>query len=89
MPIARRKTTDVFSAIEATLRPYVGATMASTAAVAQAQRLGLAGPHLDDEQVGQLLRKLTLGLMILLGEARTKSVVAAMQESIDSLEVAP
>ena len=89
MPTARRKTSDVFVAIEETLRPYVGASMASTAAAAQAQRLGIDGPHIDEQQVSMLLGKLGLGLMVLLGEVRTKAVVAAMRQSIDGLEASP
>ncbi len=79
----------MFAAIEAALRPYVGAGMASTAAAAQAKRLGIDGADLDEEQVGQLLGKLTLGLVILVGEARTQSVVGAIREAIDGLEVIP
>jgi hypothetical protein len=84
----RKKTADVFAAIETALRPYVGATMASTAAVAQAQRLGLDGAALDETQVALLLQKLTLGLVIFLGETKTKSVVGLMRQAIDELEEA-
>ena len=87
--MARRQTSEVFAAIETALRPYVGATMARTAAAAHAERLGLGGPHLDDEQVGRLLGKLALGLMILIGEARTKSLVASISQAIEALEVLP
>jgi hypothetical protein len=89
VPTARRQASEVFAAIETALRPYVGATMARTAAAAHAQRLGLGGPHLDDEQVGKLLGKLALGLMILVGEERTQSVVASMRRAIEGLEVLP
>jgi len=85
---ARKKTTDVFAAIETALRPYVGSTMASTAAAAQAKRLGLDGPALDGDQVALLLGKLTLGLVIFLGEAKTESVVGLMRQAIDGLEEA-
>jgi hypothetical protein len=77
------------AAIESALVPYVGGTMASTAAVAHCQRLGFDGPRLDAGQIGQLLGKLSSGLVILIGEAKTRSVVGSIQSAIDALEDAP
>lgn len=82
----RKDSAAVFAAIEAALRPYVGSTMASTAAVAHCHRLGIAGPVLDRNQIGQLLGKLSMGLVILLGETKTQSVVGSIQQAIDALE---
>jgi hypothetical protein len=44
---------------------------------------------LDSQQIGQLLGKLTLGLVIFLGEAKTKAVIEATRLAIDALEGVP
>jgi len=85
----RKNTAAVFAAIQGALTPFVGATMASTAAAAHCQRLGFDGPVLDRQQIGQLLGKLTLGLVILLGEAKTNAVIGATRRAIDALEEVP
>ena len=85
----RKQRAAVFATIESALLPYVGRTMASTAAAAHCGRLGIDGPVLDRNQIGQLLGKLSLGLVILLGETKTQSVVGSIQRSIDALEDAP
>jgi len=85
----RKQRAAVFAAIESALLPYVGRTMASTAAAAHCRRLGIDGPGLDRDQIGKLLGKLSMGLVILLGEAKTKSVVGSIQQAIDALEDAP
>jgi hypothetical protein len=78
----------VFAAIQEALTPYIGATMASTAAAAHCQRLGFDGPALDGHQIGQLLGKVALGLVIFLGEAKTSAVIATIRGAIDALEEA-
>ncbi|HEV8628855.1 MAG TPA: hypothetical protein VGV61_00960 [Thermoanaerobaculia bacterium] len=85
----RKDSAAVFAVIESVLLPYVGRTMASTAAAAHCRRLGIEGARFDGSQIGQLLGKLSMGLVILLGEAKTRSVVSSIQSAIDALEDAP
>jgi len=81
----RRNTGDVLEAIKRVLTPYVGKLMASTAAAAHCQELGLQGLELNQDQIEALLKKLGLGLIVFIGKDKAASVVAAMRSEIENL----
>jgi hypothetical protein len=82
----RRNKGEVLEAIHASLSPYVGRLMASTAAVAHCRALGIDGEQIDGRQLEQLLEKLKLGLVIFVGKEKTDAVIAAIQRAVDALE---
>ncbi len=66
------------------LSPYVGATMAEASARAQCQKLGLAGPTLDKEQIAALITKLGSGLTVFVGRQKSQAVVEEMRTALDT-----
>jgi hypothetical protein len=85
----RRNTGDVLEVIQASLSPYVGRLMASTAAAAHCRTLGIDGDRIDGGQLDQLLEKLTLGLVIFVGKDKTDAVIASIRRALESLGEAP
>jgi hypothetical protein len=85
----RRNTGEVLEVIQASLSPYVGRLMASTAAAAHCRTLGIDGDRIDGVQIDQLLEKLTLGLVIFVGKDKTDAVIASIRRALESLGEAP
>lgn len=84
-----RNTGEVLEVIQATLSPYVGRLMASTAAAAHCRTLGIHGDRIDGGQIDQLLEKLKLGLVIFVGKDKTDAVIASIRRAIETLGEAP
>lgn len=84
-----RNTGEVLEVIQASLSPYVGRLMASTAAVAHCRTLGIDGEQIDGAQIDQLLEKLKLGLVIFVGKDKTDSVIASIRRALEALGDAP
>lgn len=85
----RRNTGEVLEVIHASLSPYVGRLMASTAAVAHCRTLGIDGELIDAGQIDALLEKLGLGLIIFVGKEKADAVIASARRAIDALGVEP
>ena len=85
----RRNTGEVLEVIQASLSPYVGRLMASTAAAAHCRTLGIDGELIDGGQIDQLLEKLKLGLVIFVGKDKTDTVIASIRRAVDALGDTP
>ena len=85
----RRNTGEVLEVIHASLSPYVGRLMASTAAVAHCRTLGIDGELIEQGQIDALLEKLGLGLIIFVGKEKADAVIASARRAIDALGVEP
>lgn len=84
-----RNTGEVLEVIQASLSPYVGRLMASTAAAAHCRTLGIDGERIDGNQITQLLEKLKLGLVIFVGKDKSETVIASIQRAVEALEDTP
>jgi hypothetical protein len=84
-----RNTGEVLEVIQASLSPYVGRLMASTAAVAHCRTLGIDGDQIDGDQIDQLLEKLKLGLVIFVGKDKTDAVIASIRRALEALGDVP
>ena len=85
----RRNTGEVLEVIQASLSPYVGRLMASTAAAAHCRTLGIDGDWIDGAQLDQLLEKLKLGLIIFVGKDKTDAVIASIRRAVEALGDVP
>lgn len=81
----RRNTGEVLEVIQASLSPYVGRLMASTAAVAHCRTLGIAGDRIEGPELDQLLEKLKLGLVIFVGKDKTDSLISSIRRAVELL----
>ena len=61
--------------------PYVGETMARSAAAAHCQKLGIAG-DVGGEQLDALIGRIGSGLNIFLGRDKSARVVAELREAL-------
>jgi len=64
------------------LAPYIGETMARSAAQAQCQKLGVEGGSLNPEQLETLLGKLGSGLNIFLGRDKSALVMNDVRRAL-------
>ena len=64
------------------MAPYIGDTMARSAAEAHCRRLGVAGESLDPEHLESLLGRLGSGLNIFLGREKSASVIAEVRQAL-------
>ena len=62
--------------------PYIGETMARSAADAHCQKLGISGGQISPEQLEALLAKLGGGLNIFLGRDKSKSVIEEVRSAL-------
>jgi hypothetical protein len=78
------KTKDALDTIIAVLSPYLGETMARSAARAHCEKLGIVvdGADITREQFDALLRKLTQGLNIFIGREKAAAVVGEIQAAV-------
>ena len=63
--------------------PYVGETMARSAAAAHCQKLGIAG-EVGGEQLDALVARLGSGLNIFLGRDKSARVVAELRQALQA-----
>jgi hypothetical protein len=64
------------------LAPYIGDTMARSAADAHCQKLGIAAGDLGPEQLDVLLAKIGSGLNIFLGRDKSAAVVGEVRRAL-------
>jgi hypothetical protein len=76
------KTDDVLAELARVLSPYVGTTMAEASTRAQCQKLGLAGPTLEKDQIASLIAKLGSGLAVFVGRQKSQAVVEEMRQAL-------
>jgi hypothetical protein len=62
--------------------PYIGETMARSAAEAHCQKLGLTGDRVTAEQLDALLGKLGAGLNIFVGRERSAEVMSDVRRAL-------
>ncbi len=72
-------TTQAVPIMVKVMAPYIGDTMARSAAEAHCQKLGVADGSLDPEQLEALLGRLGAGLNIFLGRDKSASVIAEVR----------
>jgi hypothetical protein len=86
MPETVRKSTgEVLDVIHLVLMPYLGKLMASTAAVAHCETLGIRGAVVEQPQVDQLVEKLRLGMIIFVGREKAERVAADLRHGISTV----
>jgi hypothetical protein len=78
------KTKDALDTIVAVLSPYLGETMARSAARAHCEKLGIVadGADITREQLDALLRKFAQGLNIFIGREKSAAVVGEIQAAV-------
>ncbi len=64
------------------MAPYIGDTMARSAAEAHCERLGVADGTLSPEQLETLLARLGAGLNIFLGRDKSAGVIAEVRSAL-------
>jgi hypothetical protein len=75
-------TSEAVPIIVRVLGPYIGDTMARSAAQAQCQKLGAEGGSLTPEQLESLLSKLGSGLNIFLGRVKSAAVMDEVRRAL-------
>ena len=78
------KTKDALDTIVAVLSPYLGETMARSAARAHCEKLGIVadGSDITREQLDALLRKFAQGLNIFIGREKSAAVVGEILAAV-------
>ncbi len=64
------------------MSPYIGDTMARSAAEAHCQKLGIGSGPMSEQQLGALLAKLGAGLNIFLGREKAATVIAEVRRDL-------
>jgi hypothetical protein len=87
-PAAARKiravqATDAVTVIVEIMAPYIGDTMARSAALAHCRKLGF-GETLSPGDLDSLLRRLGAGLNIFLGRERSEAVLAETRRALEA-----
>jgi hypothetical protein len=76
------RTNEVVLTIVRVLAPYLGQTMASSAAQAHCQKLGIAGEQMAPAQAEALIGKVGAGLNVFVGREKAAAVVADLRRAI-------
>lgn len=79
-------TTEAVHVMVGVLTPYIGDTMARSAAEAHCQKLGVVGGSLGPEQLDALLAKIGSGLNIFLGRDKSAAVVGEVRRALAHAE---
>jgi len=82
-------TSEAVQVMVKVLAPYVGDTMARSAAEAHCRKLGFAGGPLGPEQRDVLLVKIGSGLNIFLGRDKSAAVIAEVRRALDDAGARP
>jgi hypothetical protein len=75
-------TSDVVLTIVRLLAPYLGETMARSAAQAHCQKLGIAADRMAPAQAEALIGKVGAGLNVFVGRDKASAVVADLRRAI-------
>lgn len=68
-------TSDAVQVMVSVMAPYIGDTLARSAAEVHCRKLGVHGASIEPEQIEQVLGKLEVGLHIFLGREKSESVI--------------
>jgi hypothetical protein len=77
-------TSDVVLTIVRVIAPYLGETMARSAAKAHCQKLGIAGDRMQPAQAEALIGKVGAALNVFLGRERSSVVVSELRRAIEA-----
>ena len=75
-------TTEVVRTIVRVVAPYLGETMARSAAQAHCQKLGISGDHMQPAQAEALIGKMGAGLNVFVGREKSNVVVAELRRAL-------
>jgi hypothetical protein len=75
-------TSDVVLTIVRVVAPYLGETLARSAAQAHCQKLGIAGDRMLPAQAEALIGKVGAGLNVFVGREKASAVVADLRRAI-------
>lgn len=75
-------TSDVVQTIVRVVAPYLGETMARSAARAHCQKLGISGDHMQPAQAEALIGKVGAGLNVFVGREKSNAMVAELRRAI-------
>jgi hypothetical protein len=75
-------TSDVVQTIVRVVAPYLGETMARSAAHAHCQKLGIDGAQMLPAQAEALIGKVGAGLNVFVGREKASAVVADLRRAI-------
>jgi hypothetical protein len=75
-------TSEVVLTIVRAVAPYLGETMARSAAQAHCQKLGISGDRMQPEQAEALIGKVSAGLNVFVGRDKSAAVTADLRRAI-------
>jgi hypothetical protein len=75
-------TSEVVKVMVQVMAPYIGETMARSAAEAHCHKLGIADGAISSEQIEALLTRLGSGLNIFLGREKSTSVIEQIRVAL-------
>ena len=81
-------TSEVVATIVRVVSPYVGETMARSAATAHCRKLGITGERMDMSQAEALLAKMASGLNIFMGRERSALIVLELRRALGTAPAA-
>lgn len=79
------RTADALQAISRAMAPYVGDTMARAATLAHCRKLGIVEPSVEATELEALLQRLSNGLNVFVGKARSAEAVRSAWEALAGL----
>ena len=77
-------TSDVVQTIVRVVAPYLGETMARSAAQAHCQKLGISGDQMQPSQAEALIGKVGAGLNVFVGREKSAALVAELRRAIEA-----
>jgi hypothetical protein len=75
-------TSDVVQTIVRAVAPFLGETMARSAAQAHCQKLGISGDQMQPSQAEALIGKVGSGLNVFVGREKAAALVAELRRAI-------
>ena len=76
-------TRDVLETIVRVVSPYLGETMARSAAQAHCQKLGIEAGRIQPGEVDALIGKMGAGLNVFVGRDKSSAIVAELRRAIE------
>ena len=76
-------TRDVLLTIVRVVSPYLGETMARSAAQAHCQKLGIESDRMQAGEVEALITKMGAGLNVFVGREKSSAIVAELRRAIE------
>ena len=82
-------TRDVVTTIVRVVSPYLGETMARSAAQAHCQKLGIEADRMLASQVEALIGRMASGLNVFVGREKSSAIVAELRRAIEGQSSVP